>query len=53
MQIEAAVRMEANKLFQMIGAAHGILSNSATRAQLELDLMPAKPYGFRLLPHPP
>ncbi len=42
-QIEAAVRAEANKVFQMVGAAHTILSNASSRAKLDLDLLPPQP----------
>lgn len=38
LQIEDAVRTQTNKLFQLIGAAHEVLSNPTTRARLDLDL---------------
>ncbi len=37
------MRAEANKVFQMVGAAHTILSNASSRAKLDLDLLPPQP----------
>ena len=45
LQLESAVRDAANSLFQLIGAAHTVLTDPIKRRELDIELDYANMYG--------